>query len=302
MLKDLLIAAALMAPLQPVQAEPLQKDERDVLRSARVYHIMKTTVEPLEKLRSRLSSLPPHRLLAEFKRIAQSETADPGSRSTGGDLGVITQGTMDEKFDTAVFAQQPMQVSPPQPSQFGWHLILVTSFSEEPVRSICERTLKAVHRAVPIQPAALYALSLQPAHLKTLHPRILAYMGPGWGLPMNWQGNLTYSRVDSDPSGSSMPRVVLHSELSFARYRSPQNGCGRSERLMFHVNCASSTVALTSHVEYEGRAASGRHLIEVVVDPADADFQRASTGSLAQIAELACKAPKQMTAELSVRR
>lgn len=275
------------------QAAPLEKDERDVLRSAHVYHIMGLSQAPLEKLGAQLRGVPADRLLDEFKQLARAKSSDPGSAPSGGDIGLVVEGTMDDKFDAAVFSQQPMQVSSPQRSAFGWHLILVTSAQQEPIQGICERSLREAQRAAPITPTDLFRFSLERQSPENLHPTVLQYIGEGWGTPMNRDNNLAYLRVESDFSKPTMAKLVMHTEMPFARYNSSPSACRRSARDIFQVDCVASTVALISHVEYEGRGAAGRRLVNVEYGQAKRMFQPAKTGFLSQIVEHACARLKQ---------
>jgi peptidyl-prolyl cis-trans isomerase D len=64
---------------------------------------------------------------APFADVARRESADSGSASRGGDLDEWTRGTMDPTFDSAAFAIPLNTVSHPVLSQFGYHLIEITS-------------------------------------------------------------------------------------------------------------------------------------------------------------------------------
>jgi len=64
---------------------------------------------------------------ALFADVARRESADTGSASRGGDLGEWTRGSMDPTFDSAAFALPLKTVSQPVLSQFGYHLIEITS-------------------------------------------------------------------------------------------------------------------------------------------------------------------------------
>lgn len=293
MRKHLLIAVALFFAVSQAQCAPPEKDERDVLQSAQVYHIMGANQASLEKLGAQLRSVSKDQLLNEFKRHAKAESSDTGSSRSGGNIGVITEGTMDEQFDIAVFSQEPMKVSPPIKSAFGWHLILVTSVVQEPIQDICQRSLTAIQRVIPITPKALYRFSIDRQLPENLHPAVLEHIGKGWGSPMNWNNNLAYMRAEPDSSKSGMARLVIHSEMPFARYISTPSACRRSARDTFQVDCSANTAALISHIEYEGRGAAGRRLIEVEVGPSKREFHSATSGFLAQVAESACKGSRQ---------
>jgi parvulin-like peptidyl-prolyl isomerase len=61
----------------------------------------------------------------DFAAIAKAESGDTGSGAQGGDLGC--QGGFVEEFTTAMNALQPGQTSDPVRTQFGYHVIQVTS-------------------------------------------------------------------------------------------------------------------------------------------------------------------------------
>jgi peptidyl-prolyl cis-trans isomerase D len=64
---------------------------------------------------------------APFAEVATRESADSVSAAQGGDLGEWERGAMDPAFDSAAFTLPLNRVSPPVLSQFGFHLIEVTS-------------------------------------------------------------------------------------------------------------------------------------------------------------------------------
>jgi peptidyl-prolyl cis-trans isomerase D len=64
---------------------------------------------------------------ALFADVARRESADSVSAAKGGELGEWTKGSMDPAFDSAAFAIPLRTVSRPVLSQFGYHLIEITS-------------------------------------------------------------------------------------------------------------------------------------------------------------------------------
>lgn len=62
-----------------------------------------------------------------FADVARRESADSVSAANGGDLGEWTRGSMDPAFDSAAFSIPLKKVSEPVRSQFGFHLIEITS-------------------------------------------------------------------------------------------------------------------------------------------------------------------------------
>ena len=82
---------------------------------------------------------------APFAEVAQRESADTASATRGGDLGEWTKGAMDPAFDSAA-AKLPLNtLSQPVLSQFGFHIIEVTSRKGDKI--------KAKHILIPIEVA-----------------------------------------------------------------------------------------------------------------------------------------------------
>jgi peptidyl-prolyl cis-trans isomerase D len=64
---------------------------------------------------------------APFADVARRESSDTASAEKGGDLGEWTRGAMDPAFDSAAFSLPLKTVSRPVLSQYGFHLIEITS-------------------------------------------------------------------------------------------------------------------------------------------------------------------------------
>ena len=62
---------------------------------------------------------------ADFAKLAEEYSEDPGSRQKGGDLGYITRKTTMPELEQAAFALEVGQVSGPVETAFGFHLIKV---------------------------------------------------------------------------------------------------------------------------------------------------------------------------------
>lgn len=72
---------------------------------------------------------------ADFAEVAARESADPGSRVQGGDLGFFGRGQMVPAFEEAAFALQPGEVSEPVLTPFGYHVIRVEERKDDQVRA-----------------------------------------------------------------------------------------------------------------------------------------------------------------------
>jgi len=66
---------------------------------------------------------------ADFGVLAQEHSKCPSGRQ-GGDLGEFSQGQMVPEFDKAVFSGELNKVLGPIKTQFGYHLVEVTSRSD----------------------------------------------------------------------------------------------------------------------------------------------------------------------------
>ena len=63
---------------------------------------------------------------ADFAELARKHSQCPSS-AQGGDLGEFGPGQMVPEFDKVVFSNEVGEVSDPVQTQFGWHLVEVTS-------------------------------------------------------------------------------------------------------------------------------------------------------------------------------
>jgi parvulin-like peptidyl-prolyl isomerase len=64
---------------------------------------------------------------ADFATLAKAESDDTGSASKGGDLGTFRHGQMVAPFDKAAFTLPIGEVSEPVKTDFGYHIIKITS-------------------------------------------------------------------------------------------------------------------------------------------------------------------------------
>jgi peptidyl-prolyl cis-trans isomerase D len=71
---------------------------------------------------------------APFGEVAQRESSDSVSARNGGDLGEWKKGDMDAAFDAAAFSLPPNTLSQPVLSQFGFHIIQVSSRTGDKAR------------------------------------------------------------------------------------------------------------------------------------------------------------------------
>lgn len=86
-------------------------------------HILVDTEEKCQDLKKQLENG------ADFGALAQEHSKCPSGRS-GGDLGEFSQGQMVPEFDKVVFSGELNKVHGPIKTQFGYHLLEITSRSD----------------------------------------------------------------------------------------------------------------------------------------------------------------------------
>jgi peptidyl-prolyl cis-trans isomerase C len=93
-------------------------------RKASARHILVPTKDACEKLKAEIDAG------ADFAAIAKKHSTCPSGRE-GGDLGEFTPGQMVPEFDTVVFKEEVGKVHGPIKTQFGYHLVEITSRTEK---------------------------------------------------------------------------------------------------------------------------------------------------------------------------
>ena len=87
---------------------------------ARARHILVPTLEACEGLKAQIEGG------ADFAEVAKANSKCPSGRQ-GGDLGEFGPGQMVKEFDEVVFSADIGSLQGPVKTQFGYHLLEVTS-------------------------------------------------------------------------------------------------------------------------------------------------------------------------------
>ncbi len=90
------------------------------MASANARHILVETEEQCNDLTKQIEEG------ADFASVAQKHSSCP-SKAQGGDLGSFSPGQMVPEFDKVVFSADVNTVQGPVKTQFGYHLLEVTS-------------------------------------------------------------------------------------------------------------------------------------------------------------------------------
>jgi peptidyl-prolyl cis-trans isomerase C len=94
------------------------------MAQASARHILVENEEFCEQLKDQIADG------ADFSALAQEHSTCP-SGQRGGDLGSFSPGQMVQEFDSVVFSAAVNEVQGPVKTQFGYHLIEVTSRTEK---------------------------------------------------------------------------------------------------------------------------------------------------------------------------
>ncbi len=87
---------------------------------AKARHILVNTREKCEELKKKIEAG------ENFAEVARKNSLCPSGKS-GGDLGEFSPGEMVREFDDVVFTKEVGKVHGPVKTQFGYHLIEITS-------------------------------------------------------------------------------------------------------------------------------------------------------------------------------
>ena len=92
------------------------------MAKARARHILVSTQQACEDLKTQIEGG------ADFAKLAAQHSSCPSGKQ-GGDLGEFGPGQMVKEFDEVVFSAEVGKVHGPVKTQFGYHLLEITSRS-----------------------------------------------------------------------------------------------------------------------------------------------------------------------------
>lgn len=91
---------------------------------------------------------------ADFAALARGSSDDPSSRERGGDLGTFTRDSHPRAFDDAAFALKPGAVSSVVQTDYGFHVIKVSSHEQARALTLVEATAEIRRRLTAQREAA----------------------------------------------------------------------------------------------------------------------------------------------------
>ncbi|MFN2308925.1 MAG: SurA N-terminal domain-containing protein [Gammaproteobacteria bacterium] len=160
---------------------------------------------------------------ADFAALAKEFSADPGSASAGGDLGLFGKGVMVPEFEAAAFALELNAISEPVRSAFGFHIIQVTE-----IQAAQQPELEAVRAVVAKQVVHQHAQQQFVERSETLaaltfeHPDTLSVAAEQLGLSVQESGWIPATGTE-EGIGSYFPVVdaALSEDVRVAGNNSP---------------------------------------------------------------------------------
>jgi peptidyl-prolyl cis-trans isomerase D len=99
----------------------------------------------------------------DWTALAKKYSDDPGSKNTGGELGMLQHGVTVPEFDKAAFSLNPGQISDPVKTQFGYHVIQTEekqTAHTKPFEEVRGTILATMVRDKEAQAAQAFAASL----------------------------------------------------------------------------------------------------------------------------------------------
>lgn len=138
---------------------------------------------------------------ANFARLAQQRSQDPGSKDRGGDYGVFPRGQMVPEFDQGILSVQPGAITGVIETQFGYHIIrrhtyaeVKADFDEAYAGSMAQRAestfFETLEKDVNVQ-----VRESAPKLVKAIAEDVDTYRGDKSVVATSRRGNLTAGRV-----------------------------------------------------------------------------------------------------------
>jgi parvulin-like peptidyl-prolyl isomerase len=133
------------ADLKKYFENPDNASQFNVPESVDARHVLVKTKAEADEVRDLLEA---DNSDANWKKVAQEFSTDPGSKTKGGDLGNFPKGRMVKEFEDEAFSLEIGEISQPVKTQFGYHVIEVTKKTEgstqtfEEAKATIEQQLK----------------------------------------------------------------------------------------------------------------------------------------------------------------
>ncbi|HEX2858725.1 MAG TPA: peptidyl-prolyl cis-trans isomerase [Alphaproteobacteria bacterium] len=126
----------------------LHKAEYALPEQRRVRHVLVNSEVVAKRMAGEIKNL------KDLEKAAREHTLDPGSKSSGGDLGLIAKKDVVATFGDVAFGLKVGEISAPVKSPFGWHIIGVESIEpphQQPLSAVKDKIADALRRQLADQ-------------------------------------------------------------------------------------------------------------------------------------------------------
>lgn len=232
----------------------------------------------------------------DFAQIARERSDDIGSRINGGELGWIERGLLDSRFEDALFALEPGQISEPVRTDDGWHLIRLDELREGVVKPFEQVRDELARQYLEGERERAYSeLSGRLVDLSYRDPTSLATTAETLGLEVKTVGPFTR---DGGEGVAALPEVIsaaFSSQLVNEGLTSDPIDLGANHMLLLRVlehqpSRPRPLDEVRAQIEQEIR---DQRLAEAARESADALLARVQGGqSLESLSEVAGSEPQ----------
>jgi len=184
------------ADLQALYQQQLDKYKQDETRDARHILIAVNGNDPKADAAAKAKAddiLKKLKAGADFAKLAEQYSDDPGSKKQGGELGPVSRGVMVKPFEDALFAiAKPGDIAGPVRSQFGYHIIRLEGIKGAQVKPFSEARAQLVTDYQKKKADDEYfSLGDQLANLAYEHPQSLDEVSKQLNLPVQTVADVT---------------------------------------------------------------------------------------------------------------
>jgi len=191
---------------------------------------------------------------ADFAKIAKAKSEDPGSAEQGGDLGQIDKGVLVPPVENAIFKLKQGEISELVESDYGYHIITVTSLKPAVVKPLDEVKTE-VAAALKKQKAAKKYAELAESFTNTVYEQAESLKPAADKLGLSIQ---TAEGVSRTPSPTTIAAPYNNAKFLTALFN---NDSIKTKRNTEAVEIAPSTLISGRIVDF--KPASKRPLAEV---------------------------------------
>ena len=162
----------------------------------------------------------------KFAELAKQNSADPGSKDSGGDLGYFARGSMVKSFEDAVFKLKPGQLSGIVESSFGFHIIKLTGI--KPAKDGEPEQRRASHILI----AAPEAKDFQAMRADIEKELKRQRLGKKFAEAAESFSNLAYEQPDSLQPIADKFKLKLQQSGWLTRKASPADGALNNQKIL----------------------------------------------------------------------